>query len=133
MVSIRKEISTTIFSLKKHYIAEFGSWYKITDFGKQYLQVLSAERLKGERKRNLEDKMLKTNLTTAKFQFVISIFSLLVAVVAIIAPILIKDDKPTQVNIPEMKQIIETQKSLKENISDLQHKILIVDTIKDQQ
>jgi predicted PurR-regulated permease PerM len=97
------------------------------------LQVLSAERLKGERKRNLEDKMLKTNLTTAKFQFVISIFSLLVAVVAIIAPILIKDDKPTQVNIPEMKQIIETQKSLKENISDLQHKILIVDTIKDQQ
>lgn len=114
-----------LFKLK-NYIEEKNQWYKLKEFGKQYLETLISKQKAEKEKRKLENKILQDTVSTTKFQRNVTYVSLLVALFAGLIPLFIHfadRNKKVEVEIPEMKHLLQIQQSLQKNNQEIQFKV----------
>ena len=105
--------------------------YFISDAGKWYYQSLLNEK----ENEDLEGAIKKQTISNTTFTKNVTYFSLGVALVVGIIPLIIffierGEVKKTQVIIPEIKEILQEQRDLKESVQDISSAIHYADTAK---
>lgn len=120
-----------LFKLK-NYLEEKNHWYRLNDFGKQYLNIRTSKIKKEKRKKKLEDTILRNTVSSTRFQRNVTSVSLLIALVAGLIPLFIyladRDKKVKLDNTPEIQKLLETQQALQKSIQEIQRTYQAKDT-----
>lgn len=117
----------------KNYLEEKNFWFRVNDFGKQYLRIRTAEINKENRKKELEEAILKDTVSSTKFQRKVTFYSLLVALFSGLIPLFIyyadRDKKVTLDNTPEIEKFLKTQEALQKSVQEIQKNYQAKDTL----